>query len=69
MKKFATTNQVSTLKKPGALPGGKQPFTLECWPKRWDGAPLACTQVGWMGGWPEVPEVFFWGGMDVDEIH
>lgn len=29
--------------------GGKQPYTLECWPKRWDGAPLACTQAGWFG--------------------
>ncbi|CAK9068323.1 Sterol 26-hydroxylase [Durusdinium trenchii] len=24
--------------------GGKQPYSLECWPKRWDGAPLACTE-------------------------
>lgn len=39
-----------------AWPGGKQPYTLECWPKRWDGAPLACTQVTVLddtaNGWP-----------------
>eukprot|EP00438_Fugacium_kawagutii_P031832 Skav208575 [mRNA] locus=scaffold177:230564:238012:+ [translate_table: standard] len=28
-----------------AWPGGKQPYNLECWPKRWDGAPLACSQA------------------------
>lgn len=27
------------------LRGGKQPYSLECWPKRWDGAPLACTEA------------------------
>eukprot|EP00435_Cladocopium_sp_Y103_P047303 s1388_g13.t2 len=32
-----------------AWPGGKQPYSLECWPKRWDGAPLACTQDGFGG--------------------
>ncbi|CAK9095463.1 unnamed protein product [Durusdinium trenchii] len=39
-----------------AWPGGKQPYSLECWPKRWDGAPLACTEVGVLdstkNGWP-----------------
>lgn len=30
---------------PAAETGGKQPYSLECWPKRWDGAPLACTEV------------------------
>lgn len=39
-----------------AWPGGKQPYNLECWPKRWDGAPLACTEINVLedttDGWP-----------------
>ncbi|CAE7270536.1 CYP27A1 [Symbiodinium pilosum] len=39
-----------------AWPGGKQPYSLECWPKSWDGAPLPCKEVSVLddtkNGWP-----------------
>lgn len=64
-QKEPTTSSINLQGKPGSVSwslgltgnswfleisqGGKQPYTLECWPKRWDGAPLACTQAGWFG--------------------